>query len=151
MINLATVHPLRWTMKITPILACLALVLAPLPSSAQSLGNAGTVEGTVVDQSGAAVSGAQVSVHNAISGYSQTITSGADGSFRLSNIPPNPYHFEVTAPRFSAFSQEINIRNAIPIQVKATLPVAGTSTTVVVEAAAEALENDPSAHVDVDR
>jgi len=120
--------------------------------SAQSLGNAGTIQGVVIDQSGAAVAGAEVSVHNSISGYSQTTTSAADGSFRLSNIPPNPYHIEAKAAKFSTYSQEISIRNAIPIQVKATLAVAGTQTTITVEAAAaEALENDPSAHVDVDR
>jgi hypothetical protein len=37
------------------------------------------------------------------------------------------------------------------VQVKATLAVAGSNTTVTVEGAAEALEVDPSAHVDADR
>jgi len=134
-------------------LVCLALCLASVASGhAQSLGNAGTVEGTVVDQSGAGVPGAVISVHNAISGYNQSTTSAADGSFRLSNIPPNPYHLEAKAANFNTYSQDISIRNAIPIQVKVTLAVSGTQTTVTVEAAAaEALENDPSAHVDVDR
>ncbi len=119
---------------------------------AQSLGNAGTIQGTVVDQSGAAIPGADVTMHNPISGYSQTTKSAADGSFRLVNIPPNPYHLEVTATNFSAFAEDVSIRNAIPVQVKASLAVAGSKTTVTVEAAgAEVLENDPSAHVDVDR
>ena len=117
--------------------ACLALCLGFVTSGhAQSLGNAGTVEGTVVDQSGAAVPGAVVSVHNAISGYNQSTTSAADGSFRLSNIPPNPYHLEAKAANFNTYSQDISIRNAIPIQVKPTLSVAGAQTTVTVEAAA---------------
>src|SRR4029077_5800019 len=53
---------------------------------------------------------------------------------------------------FSTFAQNVDIRNAIPVQVKAALSVAGAQTTIVVEGgAAEALENDPSAHVVVGR
>jgi hypothetical protein len=120
--------------------------------NAQSLGNAGTIEGVVVDQTGAAVPAAQVHLSNAVTGYSQNATTGTDGSFRLLNIPPNPYHLDVTAPGFGVFSQDVTIRNSLPIQVKASLNVAGAKTTVTVEAAAaDILENDPSAHVDIDR
>jgi len=120
-------------------------------SYAQSLGNAGTIEGTVIDPSGAVVVKAQVSVHNAVTGYKQSVESGMDGAFRLGNLPPNPYHLQVTAAGFGVFSQDVDIRNSIPVQVKAILALAGANTTVTVEGAAEALENDPSAHVDVDR
>src|SRR6266851_987312 len=58
---------------------------------------------------------------------------------------------DVKAPGFSDYSQTVDVRNAIPVQVKAALAVAGSNTTVVVESAAETLETDPSAHVDVDR
>src|SRR5262249_55445062 len=82
----------------------------------------------------------------------QTVKTGSDGSFRLVNIPPNPYHLDVKAPGFSDFSQDVTIRNSIPVTVKASLAVAGDKTSVVGEAAgADVIENDPSAHVDVDR
>ncbi|HWF08872.1 MAG TPA: TonB-dependent receptor [Bryobacteraceae bacterium] len=119
---------------------------------AQSLGNAGTVQGTVNDPSGAAVPNAQITIHNPISGYSQTAQSASDGSFRLSNLPPNPYHLEIKASGFAEYARNVDINSAIPVQVKASLALAGSSTTVVVEGgAAEALEVDPSAHVDADR
>lgn len=118
----------------------------------QSLGNAGTIEGLVVDPSGAAIPKASVIIRNAVSGYSQTATSDSDGTFRLSNIPSNPYHLEITASGFSVFAQDVPIRNAIPIRLRATMALAGGQTTVNVEAAgADILENDPSAHVDIDR
>ena len=130
---------------------CVVVLLAAAPIWAQSLGNAGTIEGTVVDPSGAVVTGAEITLHNAVTGYSRSVASGSDGSFRLTNIPPNPYHLEVKASGFSIFAQNVDIRNSVPVQVKAMLALAGANTTVLVESAAETLENDPSAHVDVDR
>src|SRR5215469_13275045 len=88
---------------------------------AQSLGNAGTVAGTVVDPSGAAVPKATITVHNALTNYTQRAISGEDGSFRLINLPPNPYHLEVTAPGFEPYAQDVDVRNSLPIQLKATL------------------------------
>src|ERR1041384_3858701 len=119
---------------------------------AQSLGNAGTIQGMVLDSSGAAVPKATVWIHNTVTGHTQSTTSGSDGSFRIANIPPNPYHLEVTAAQFSTFTQDIDIRNAVPVQVKATLGVAGSKQAITVEAAgADMLEVNPSAHVDADR
>src|SRR5450432_2174710 len=141
-------------MQRTLLVSALALffpgVAHQLP--AQSLGNAGTIEGNVVDPSGAAVAKAAVTIHNAVSGYNQAATTASDGSFRFGNIPPNPYHLEVTAPGFNVFTQDVAIRSGVPVQVKVTLALAGAKTSVTVEAAgADMLEVDPSAHVDADR
>jgi hypothetical protein len=141
-------------MKRTLAVSILGLLFAVMsrPVFGQSLGNAGTIEGSVLDPSGAAVVNATVTIRNPVSGYMQSTTTGTDGSFRLNNIPPNPYHMEVTASGFAPFAQDVNVRNAIPVPVKATLALAGAQTTVNVEATgADILENDPSAHVDIDR
>ena len=141
-------------MKRTLALSALGLYLLGLTHQlrAQSLGNAGTIEGSVVDPSGAAVAKAAVTIHNAVSGYNQATTTASDGSFRFSNIPPNPYHMEVTAPGFNVFTQDVAIRSAVPVQIKATLALAGAKTSVTVEGAgSDILEVDPSAHVDADR
>ena len=139
-------------MKTSVLICCGLMLAASVPLKAQSLGNAGTIEGAVLDPSGAAIAGAEVTVVNPVSGYKQSVLAGADGSFRLMNIPPNQYHLEVTAPGFGVFQQDMTIRNSIPVQVKATLEVAGSKTEVTVEASgADMLETDPSAHVDVDR
>src|ERR1039457_1985997 len=100
----------------------------------QSLGNAGTIAGVVVDPSGAAVVKDVVSLHNPLSDYRQSTTTAADGSFRLVNIPPNQYHLEVRASSFAVFSQDITIRNSLPVQIKAALGIAGAQPTVTVEA-----------------
>ncbi|HVO98809.1 MAG TPA: TonB-dependent receptor [Bryobacteraceae bacterium] len=119
---------------------------------AQSLGNAGTIEGTVVDQSGALIPQATVSLVNSITGYKQNVTASSGGAFRLLNIPPNAYHLTVAAPGFSTFQQDVTVRNSVPVTIKATLLVAEAVTTVDVEASGAAqVETDPSAHTDVDR
>ncbi len=130
------------------ILSCLAV--APL-GDAQSLGNAGTIEGTILDPSGAAVPKADVTLSNPVTGYKQSTVAGPDGAFKLGNIPPNTYRLEVAAQGFSPYSQDLAVRNAVPVQVNPTLAIAGATTSVTVAAAATALENAPSAHTDVDR
>jgi hypothetical protein len=128
-----------------------ATILQPMLIQAQSLGNAGTIEGVVLDPSGAVVSNAEVSIRNPMTGYTQSTKTGSDGSFRLTNIPSNPYRLEVKAAGFSPFSQNIDVRNSIPQQVKVTLSLEGVAINVTVEAVGNVLENDPTAHVDVDR
>ncbi|HLH41750.1 MAG TPA: carboxypeptidase regulatory-like domain-containing protein [Bryobacteraceae bacterium] len=121
------------------------------PAPAQSLGNAGTIQGSVVDPSGAAIPGADVSIHNVATGYRQSVKADGAGAFRLVNLPPNSYHLEISAAGFATYSQDVDVKTSVPIQVSAKLALAGSTTAVTVEGAAEALEVDPSAHVDADR
>jgi hypothetical protein len=119
---------------------------------AQSLGNAGTIDGTVVDQSGALLPGASVTLNNSITGYRQNVTAGPDGAYRLVNIPPAAYHLTVTAKGFATFQQDVTVKTSVPLTIKAKLAVAESVTTVDVEASGAAqVETDPSAHTDVDR
>jgi hypothetical protein len=122
------------------------------PAQAQSMGNAGTIEGTVSDPSGAPVPKAVVTLHNSVTGYRQSTASATDGTFRFGNIPPNPYHLEVAAPGFATFATDIAIRGAIPVQVKASLALAGDKSSINVQATgADLIEIDPSSHTDADR
>ncbi len=106
----------------------------------------------MVDPSGAAVPAATIAIRNAVTGYTQSVTSGPEGAYRIGNIPPNPYHLEVSAPGFLVFAQDVTVRNAIPVQITATLALVGSKTTMNVEAAgSDMLELNPSAHVDADR
>ncbi len=103
------------------------LILCAGSVFAQSLGNAGTIEGTVLDQSGAAVTKATVTLHNAVTGYSQSVNPAQDGAFRLVNIPPGQYHAEVSALGFAVFTQDVSIRGSVPVQMKVALALAGAA------------------------
>ncbi len=135
---------------------CFRLVLlfslAGFSLEAQSLGNAGTIQGTVADPMGAVIPGAKISAQNVVTGYHQEVETGPDGTFRLLNLPPNTYHLDVSATGFATTTQDAVVRNAVPIMITVTLPIAGTRTTIEVEATgADLLETTPSAHVDIDR
>src|ERR1017187_10256445 len=98
------------------ILALGALLLCAVvvhPVSGQSLGNAGTIEGSVVDPAGAAVAKATVTIHNAVTGYRQVAMTGSDGIFRFGNIPPNSYRVEVAASGFASFAQDADRKSVV--------------------------------------
>jgi hypothetical protein len=121
-------------------------------AAAQSLGSAGTVEGTVTDPSGATVPGATATLLNRITSYQTTATTGSSGTFRFTNVPPNPYHLTVKAPGFAPLEKDVSVRSAVPLTLKLRLALAGEKEVVNVEAyGAGMLENVPYAHSDVDR
>jgi hypothetical protein len=125
--------------------AIIAIFLASGAAYAQ------TISGTVTDSTGAVVPKATVEIHNAVSRYDRSTTTDASGKFNFSNVPLNPYHLTVTASGFAAYTQDVEIRSSVPLDVPIKLQVAGSSTTVTVEAGADLVENDPTSHIDVDK
>lgn len=118
---------------------------------AQSLGSAGTIEGSVTDPSGAAIPGANVELRNPLTGFTLKAFSDPAGKFRLTKIPPNSYHLKVTAGGFSAYDEDLQIRTTVPIAKTVQLPLAGATTSVTVEApGSDVLENVPYPHNDID-
>jgi len=127
------------------------LLTTGIAVSAQGLGS-GTVEGTVSDPNSAAVPGATVTISNPVTGYSRSITTGQDGTFRFDNVPPNNYQLSVSASGFTVATQNLNVRTSVPISLKIPLAVGVASETVnVTVGAGDVLENVPSAHTDVDQ
>jgi hypothetical protein len=129
----------------------LSLIFWSVQASAQ-VGNAGSIEGVVKDQSGAVVPNATVEIKNPVSGYSRNTPTGTDGSFRFANVPFNPYHLTVTAGNFAPFSQDVEVRSSLPVKVEADLKIGTGATTVnVTENGGDLVENDPTYHTDIDR
>jgi hypothetical protein len=121
------------------------------PAHAQ-VGNAGTIQGTVKDPSGAAVPGAKVEINNPVSGFRREATSGADGGFAFTNVPFNPYHMVVKAEGFASYAQDVEIRSSVPVTVAVTLKLGAASETITVhETGSDLVENEPTFHTDVDK
>ena len=132
------------------VLAALVVCSAAV-AHAQSSGNS-MVSGTVLDPSGAVVGGANVEMHNPVSGFDRKATTDSLGRFSFPNVPFNPYHLTVTKKGFAAFAQDVDVRSVVPTNLSINLAVTGSTETVTVEATgADLLENDSTFHTDVDR
>ncbi|MGA2981799.1 MAG: TonB-dependent receptor [Terriglobales bacterium] len=130
------------------VVFCLALGLHVY---AQSGGSSGSINGAVLDPSGAVVANASVEIHQAVSGYDRTTTTDSKGNFSFTNVPFNPYHMTVTAAGFAQYAQDVETRSVVPVTVKVTLTVASSHDTVTVESAGDLVENDPTFHSDIDK
>jgi len=80
----------------------LLLVFATMPSLAQI--SKGSISGTVVDQSGAAVADAEVKVTQVSTSQSFTSTTSSTGSFHLNFLPVGNYKLEVAKQGFRNLS-----------------------------------------------
>src|SRR5580692_2122621 len=111
----------------------------------------GTVRGKVLDQTGAAIVGGTVEIHNPVSHYDQSARSDTQGNVEFDNVPFNNYHVTANASGFQTIEQSVDVRSAVPIDLKFTLKVGAATTSVTVEAGAELVEADPTTHTDIDR
>ena len=114
--------------------------------------NSGTIRGSVLDPSGAAVKGASVEIRNPVSGYDQKTTTDDKGAFEFDNIPFNPYHVSIIAPSFQSAEADVDVKASVPVQLMPiSLKIGTSSTSVEVVEAADLVETDPVTHTDVDR
>jgi hypothetical protein len=127
------------------------LFLAATRVCAQS--NSGMIQGTVTDPSKAAVPGAKVRIENPVSHHVDEVQTDTDGNFRIPNIPFNPYHLTVMAPGFANFAQDVDVRSTVPITMDIALMIGSASAniTVTAENAVDLIEQDSTAHTDIDR
>jgi hypothetical protein len=136
--------------------AALALVAviffgSSVPSAAQGLGAAGTIDGTVKDPSNAVIAGATAIIVNPVTDFTRTAQSDARGHFVFRNLAPNTYHLVVTAPGFQAFEQDAEVRSSVPLVLEISVKIAVTAETVNVTAKSpDLLESNPTAHTDLD-
>jgi Carboxypeptidase regulatory-like domain/TonB-dependent Receptor Plug Domain len=128
------------------VVFCLAIGLDAVAQSTSA-----SISGTVVDPSGAVVANARVELHNPVSHFDRSATTDSSGKFTVSNVPFNPYHLSVTGAGFAPYAQDVEIRSVVPLDVKISLKLAGSSESVTVEAGGDLLENDPTFHTDVDK
>src|SRR5207244_1696677 len=80
--------------------------------------------------SGGVVAGATVEISYAVSGFHREATTGSDGSFKFTNVPFNSYHLAVTAGGFENYSQDVDVRSAVPTAVQISLKI-GTAVQTV--------------------
>lgn len=115
---------------------------APVPRPAGPMqGNANgdtqantNVSGTVLDSTGGAVPGAQVSLVGRDASLFQTVRSGANGEFTFTGVPAGPYRVAVEAVGFAPLKTEEFTVTAQQVYLLPgiSLSVAGQTTSIVV-------------------
>jgi len=110
------------------------LCLAPAgPARAQSQITTGVIQGTVVDQTGAVVPGAEVEARSLGQNVARTLTTGSDGRFVFLQLAPGRYRVTVTKSGFATLVQDnVPLTVGQTITLAPAMKVSGTSETVTV-------------------
>lgn len=121
-------------------------------AAGQSLGNYGSVRGTVLDSSNASIPLATVTLSNSLTGVHRSVSVDRNGTFQLNGIPFGAYQLGASAPGFQGTVRSVSVESPVPIELNISMPVAGTSTAIkVTEAASAGVELSPTAHGTLDR
>jgi len=134
-------------------LALTALAVLPFCFTNQTLAqsNSGTIRGTVLDPSGAAIGGSTVAIDNPVSHYNRSAKTDNQGHFEFDNVPFNNYHTTATAQGFQTGTEDVNLRSIVPVDLKYSLQIGAATTTVTVEDAADLIQTDSTTRTNVDR
>src|SRR6478609_9695793 len=122
----------------SPLMLPLIILVFAASAFSQTTAN---IQGTVSDQSGAAVAGAKITVKNTALGIERTTQTSSTGSYEVPALPPGVYSVQVQIAGF-----ETQLAKDLVLQVSQNsvqnfgLKVASTSEVVTVEAAAPVIE-----------
>ena len=106
-----------------------ALIFTALPSFAQYSAN---IQGTVLDQNGAALSGAHLRLTNANTGVEASAVSNATGGYRFLSLAPGQYKLETQASGFAKATVTLTLETDQTLDVPVNLSVASANITVAV-------------------
>ena len=108
-----------------------ALLFSCAPLFAQA---GASFTGTIVDNTGAVISGAQVSVNNPKTGFRRSTTSNSDGNYLVAGLEAGTYDVTVVAPGFEKYeARKVILRVGEKIRVDTKLTVGKVTSEIVVE------------------
>ena len=114
-----------------PLLWC---ILSALPLFGQAYGS---ISGTVLDPSGAAIAGAAVSVTEQATGHVSASQTDSSGRYVFSSLPTGVYDLKISASGFRSFEEtDARLASGQSLQVDAKLLIGPTTSTVQVSATA---------------
>lgn len=101
-------HPRRLTAQ-TVILVGLSLCALLCAGESRAQVSRGALRGTVLDASGAAVPSAEIRAQDADVALTRETLTGAEGEFRLEELPPGNYKVTVKAAGFAEAEAEVQV------------------------------------------
>jgi len=116
---------------------CLALSVLALLTTFASAQSTSQLNGNVTDPSGAAVSGATITLTDSATGLQRTSTSNSSGLYQFLEVPPGNYKLEASAKGFAPYAAtNLTLIVKTPSTFNIKFHVAGVETMVDVEAQA---------------
>lgn len=110
-------------------------------SGAAQVGTTASVSGSVTDESGAALPGASVTVHNVDTGIDRKTQAGGSGTYSVSQLQPGHYSLSVSESGFKVFQQQnITLTIGQIAQLDARLQIGTQQEQVTVDAGAPAIQ-----------
>jgi hypothetical protein len=140
------IESIRAGIALFAALLAVAIILFFVASVGLGQNTSSSIAGTVQDPTGAVLPNAAISVHNEATGQAFSATSDARGAFTIPNVQPGTYTVTATAGGFQAQTQShVIVDPNIGRQVNFALTPGNSTTTVTVQANANALQTESAA------
>src|SRR6266478_990377 len=127
--------------RVFQLLVCAVVLLLVVPVAVRAQVVTASIRGTITDEQGAAVAGADVTITNVATDYSRTAQTGADGEYSFQGLPLGSYRIHASHAGFKAVTQtgiELHANDSVVLNV--ALKIGAVSETVTVEASPVAVE-----------
>jgi Carboxypeptidase regulatory-like domain len=122
---------MKLVVKTMLLVTVCALMIAPVWGQVQN----GSISGTVRDSSGAAVAGATVTSRNTGTSAERSVSTGDNGQYTITGLPPGVYELTVTSTGFAKFTSRVEVTVGAAVTVDPQLSVSNQTTTIEVVAA----------------
>ncbi len=111
---------------------CLAVPLFLVCTASAQRGTSGSIEGTITDVQGAAISGAKLSAVNSDTGLKLESVSDESGLFHFPVVPPGTYVVTAENAGFSNYAVRVSVAVGVTIDLPIQLKVGTQATSVTV-------------------
>lgn len=131
--------------RLCGVAVLLAVALCPGSPLARGQASQGTIEGSVLDPTGAAVAGAHLAATQEATGAAFETTSGPDGLFTFAVLPVGVYTIEVQHSGFATLTRKnVTLNVGARLNLEFTLSLAGQTQAVTVTGEPPILETTRS-------
>lgn len=121
----------RFGKGVAILAAVIILAVAVVPAESQEL--RGTIDGVVRDNSGAVLPGVTVTATSPALIQPQVVVAGAQGNYRVPNLPPGVYTVTFELPGFQTLiREELRVNLNMTLTVNAELNIAGVEETITI-------------------
>lgn len=120
--------------------------LLSTPALAQGTG---TIRGTVVDSTQAAIPGAGVVVTNTATNFTRRAETTSEGIYSVSSLPPGSYQVSVEATGFKKWTGSLDLQTGQTAVVEAIMQVGSVDTVIEVSGAAPVINTESAEIADI--